>query len=278
MHDLQGASGTQHRFAAGDGTSLAYRAFGERDAPVVVLCHGLGANGKQFLADAAFFAGQGFRVLVPDLRGHGLSAAPTGYPAEGFTIAAMADDLVALLDHAGADRVHWVGNSLGGILALHMLADHGARFATFTTFGTSWSLDLPAISGPAVTLLYRLFGASLLARMTAAGTTRNRPARPLVADMLAGFDPKVGRVISDQVRRYDLTANALAFVGPMLVLVGGRDSAVNRRLRPTLARVGSRPNLSVVELPEGGHMANLDATDALRAALLQFWAANPAMS
>ncbi|QDZ11503.1 alpha/beta fold hydrolase [Devosia ginsengisoli] len=275
MPNFDDPSGAERRFAAVDGTRLAYRKFGRRDAPVVVLCHGLGANGRQFLADAACFAGHGYRVLVPDLRGHGLSDAPAGYPAEGFTIAAMAEDLVGLLDHAGADRVHWVGNSLGGILALHMLERHGGRFASFTTFGTSWSLDLPAISGPAVTVLYRLFGASLLARMAAAGTTRHRPARPLVADMLAGFDPKVGRVISDQVRRYDLTANALAFAGPMLVLVGGRDIAVNRRLRPTLARVVPRANLSVVELPEGGHMANLDAAEALRTALLAFWAVNP---
>ena len=275
MHDRLAPAGTQHSFDAADGTRLAYRAFGDPGAAPVVLCHGLGANCRQFLADAAFFASHGYRVLVPDLRGHGASASPPGYPETGFTIAVMAQDMVTLLDHAGAERVHWVGNSLGGIVALHMLDRYGPRFATLTTFGMSYSLDLPAISAPAVVWLYRLFGASRLARLTAAGTTRHRPSRPLVADMLAGFDPQVGRAVSSQVRRYDLTANALAHAGPMLVLVGGHDSAVNRRLRPALAQIGPRPNLTVIDLPDGGHMANLDATDPLRAALLDFWAANP---
>ena len=73
------------------------------------------------------------------------------------------------------------------------------------------------------------------------------------------------------MRRYDLTANALGFAGPMLILVGGRDHAVNQALRPALKRIGPRANWTVVEIPEGGHCANLDATDAVRAALLGFW-------
>ena len=32
-----------------------------------------------------------------------------------------------------------------------------------------------------------------------------------------------------------------------------------------------RPNFTLVEMPEGGHCANLDATDQLRAELLRFW-------
>lgn len=265
---------TLRSFTSDDGIILSYRDFGPANAPAVVLCHGLGANGSQFLDDAAYFVAQGYRVLVPDLRGHGASGFPRDYAEAGFSIAMLAGDMVAMLDAAELDRVHWVGNSLGGIVALQMIADHSQRFASLATFGTAFALDLPAISGPALVWLYRLFGARLLSRLSAAGTTRHRQARPLVDEMLAAFDPRVGRAVTAHVRHYDLTANVLAFEGPMLVLVGGRDIAVNRVLRPALAQIDPRPNLTVIDLPHGGHMANLDAGESWRGALLEFWTLN----
>jgi pimeloyl-ACP methyl ester carboxylesterase len=60
-----------HRIARTDGLDIAYREFGAPDGAAVVLCHGLCASGRQFEADARHFAGLGYRVLVPDLRGHG---------------------------------------------------------------------------------------------------------------------------------------------------------------------------------------------------------------
>lgn len=258
-------------FATSDGVQIAYDDLGPRDGVPVVLCHGLGAAGEQLSADAAYFAAKGYRALVPDVRGHGRSGKPAPLRAEAFSIARMARDQIEMLDHAQAGPVHWVGNSLGGIVALEMLRENEGRFRTLATFGTSYALTLPPWSGNALPLVYRALGANLTGTLTGMTTTRNKAAQPLIAKLIRQFDPEVGRLAAGQVSRYDLIANATAAKLPILMLRGKLDRAVNAALGTTLAAMQGRPNFTLVELQTGGHCANLDATDELRAALLRFW-------
>ncbi len=258
-------------FTTSDGVRIAYDDLGPRDGVPVVLCHGLGAAGEQMHADAAFLAAQGYRVLVRDVRGHGRSGKPTPMMPEGFSIERMAEDQIAMLDHAAAGPVLWVGNSLGGIVALQMLDGHEHRFRTLATYGTSYALNLPPWTAGALPLVYRVFGAPLAGRLTGKTTTRNKDAQPLIAKLITAFDPEVGRLAAGQVSRYDLIGNAVAATLPILMARGKLDRAVNSALGSTLAAMQARANFTLVELPTGGHCANLDATDELRAALLAFW-------
>lgn len=254
-----------------DGVTIVYDDLGPRDGVPLVLCHGLAAAGEQLTADASYFAGLGYRVLVPDLRGHGRSGKPVPLSAAGFSIVRMADDLVAMLDHAGVGPVHWVGNSLGGIVALQLLPLHAARFRTLATFGTAYRLSLPRWGAQLIPLGHALFGPRLIAGMTAWATTRSPAARPMIEKLVAQFDPLVGRLVVENLSRYDLIANATAATLPVLMLRGGRDAQVNAALGPTLSAMQGRRNFSLVEIREGGHCANLDATEMLRAELMTFW-------
>lgn len=257
---------------ARDGTAIGYEEFGPPGGRPVILVHGLGAGGRQFGADAAYFAGLGHRVLVPDIRGHGRSGRPGDYAPEGFAIPVLADDMLAVLDHAGVTRVDWVGNSLGGILALDLLGRVPERIGSLALFGTAFRLGLPRAAAAAIPLIYRVLGRRLAAGVTGRMTVRGRAEQALVTAMLERFDPRVGRAIAENVRRYDLTRNALSYRGPILIMRGGRDRQVNRALAPSLPQVTARPNVSLVHLPEGGHCANLDVPEAFRGALAAFWA------
>ena len=254
-----------------DGITIVYDDLGPRGGTPVVLCHGLAAAGEQLAADARYFAGLGYRVLVPDLRGHGRSDKPVPLSAAGFSIPRMADDLVAMLDHACVGAVHWVGNSLGGILALQLLPQHEARFRTLATFGTAYRLSLPRWSARCIPLGYAVFGPRLIAGMTALGTTRSAAARPVIEKLVAQFDPAVGRLVAETLCNYDLIGNAVGATLPILMLRGGRDAQVNAALGPTLDAMRKRPNFTLVDVPGGGHCANLDATEFWRAELLRFW-------
>jgi pimeloyl-ACP methyl ester carboxylesterase len=262
------------RFArAADGAAIAYDDWNPGAAgPAIVLVHGLGAAGRQFDADAAFFSERGRRVLVPDLRGHARSRVAGPARPEGFTIPLLAADLEAMLADAGVARCHFVGNSLGGILGLWLLGRRPDLFTSFASFGTAHGLRLPAVSAWGLPLVYRILGPRLAGRWSALATTRNAAARPLIAACLEDFDPEVGRAVTENVRRYDLLANAIGFAGPMLVLRGAGDAMVNRALAKTLPALAGKPGFALVELPRGGHCANLDDTEAFRAALLAFWA------
>lgn len=259
---------------AADGTPIHYQDLGPIGGRAVLLLHGLMANGSQFAADAAYFAEAGYRVLVPDVRGHGRSGKPEPLTAERFTIPIMADDMLAVLDHAGVQSVDWVGNSLGGILALELMGRAAERLTTVALFGTAFRLGLPRLAADAIPLTYRVLGRKLTAGITGAMTVRGAEERALVTKMLADFDPKVGWAAAENVRRYDLTANALGYGGPMLLLRGGRDRQVNLALKASLPVMNRLPNFTLVHLMDGGHCANLDVPEAFRGALEAFWAAH----
>ncbi|MEI9900712.1 MAG: alpha/beta hydrolase [Hyphomicrobium sp.] len=264
------------RFSASDGVSIVYDEAGPADGVPVVLCHGLAASGEQFEADAAFFAEKGYRVLVPHLRGHGRSGRPEGFDPRDYSITRMATDLIEMLAHAGAGPVHWVGNSLGGILALSLLRPHREILRTLATFGTSYTLNLPRVGARLLPLSYAVFGADLAARMTAFRATPDREARALITRVMREFDPQVGHAVAFNLVKYDFIADAAAAADlPILMLRGSRDVAVNAALGRTLRAMEGLAQFTLVEVPGGGHCANLDAGEQVRHELLAFWAHHP---
>ena len=65
----------------------------------------------------------GFRVIVPDLRGHGRST----NPSRAFTFRQAAKDMFALLDRLGIQRVKAIGLSMGAKTLLHMATEQPGR-------------------------------------------------------------------------------------------------------------------------------------------------------
>ena len=112
-------------FTAPDGVSLAWHELGEGRA--VVLLHGLFSNAETNwikFGHAAEIASRGLRVVMPDLRGHGRSAAP--HEAWAYPPDVLAGDGLALVAHLGLSDYDLGGYSLGGRTAVRM-AIMGAR-------------------------------------------------------------------------------------------------------------------------------------------------------
>lgn len=251
---------------------MVYRDLGPRDGPALVICHGLAAAGRQFADDADHFAAAGYRVLLPDLRGHGQSGKPARIDPQNFALERMALDLVEMLDHAGADGVRWIGNSLGGILALSLLGTHPGRITKLATFGTAYALSLPQWGSPIIPFGAGVIGKRLTAWATAQVTTSDPAAKKLIAEILAGNDFRCVGATAHNCARYDFIANARRSTIPLLLLRCGRDRAVNSALGPTLEAMTGQPNFTLVGIPAGGHCANLDATAEWRAAMDAFLA------
>jgi len=120
------SSPTETRFFDSvDGQRIAWRELGE--GRPVVLIHGYFSNAAvNWLkyGHAAAVAAEGFRVIMPDLRGHGHSAKPhdpASYPADIL----MRDNL-ALIDHLGLTDYDLGGYSLGARTTVRMLANGAA--------------------------------------------------------------------------------------------------------------------------------------------------------
>ena len=82
---------------------------GPADGPALLLVHGWGGDGREWSLHAESLADR-FRVIVPDLRGHGRSEVPT----QGNTPLEMADDLAALVETLDCGPAMAVGHSMGG--------------------------------------------------------------------------------------------------------------------------------------------------------------------
>lgn len=113
------------QFASFDGARIAYREMGS--GRTLLLLHGFISDAQQNWMDtgiARTLAEAGFRVIAPDLRGHGQSAAPedaASYPPD-----ALAMDQLALIRHLGLSDFDLVGYSLGARTAMRMLVKGAA--------------------------------------------------------------------------------------------------------------------------------------------------------
>jgi pimeloyl-ACP methyl ester carboxylesterase len=116
------SSPTEHSFAAPDGAELVWYELGE-GRPVLLL-HGLFSNAHTNwikFGHAAEIASRGFRVIMPDLRAHGASAAPhdpANYPAD-----VLVSDGEALIAHLGLQEFDLGGFSLGARTVAGMLIE-----------------------------------------------------------------------------------------------------------------------------------------------------------
>jgi pimeloyl-ACP methyl ester carboxylesterase len=98
----------------------------------VVLHHGLGKSIVYWRAWVRLLA-PSFRVVAVDSLGNGASSRPRGYPWSIANYAADAEELIASLD---AERVHFVGEGLGGCVGLHLAATRPDLVATLTVAST----------------------------------------------------------------------------------------------------------------------------------------------
>jgi pimeloyl-ACP methyl ester carboxylesterase len=112
---------TLHHFRSRDGLELAYREMGT--GRTLILIHGYFStamvNWVRY-GHAAKIAAQGYRVVMPDLRGHGDSAKP--HEASFYPRDVLADDGLALVEHLELTDYDLGGYSLGARTTVRMLA------------------------------------------------------------------------------------------------------------------------------------------------------------
>ncbi|WP_293576865.1 alpha/beta fold hydrolase [Phaeobacter sp.] len=105
--------------------ALSFRDEGSGDP--VLLIHGVGSDLESWDGVLAHLS-QHRRYIRFDLRGHGASRRTPG----PYTLAGLADDAVALLDHLGVQTASVIGFSLGGLIAQQIALSHPERLRCVT--------------------------------------------------------------------------------------------------------------------------------------------------
>ncbi len=242
--------------------------------PVVVLLHGFPLDRSIWKAQATTL-GARYRVIAPDLRGHGETPAPEGiYPMDD-----MADDVVELLDALKITEPVVVGGlSMGGYVALSMAVRHPRRLRGLMLINTRAAADPPATAqvreelarqveaagsaGPAVaTMLPKLFGP----------TARTR--RPeVVAAVAERMEKTPARGVAGALRgmagRPDRTADLPRITLPTLVVAGADDALIPIDESTRMAE--ALPGAQLVVIPDVGHLAPVEDPEATSAAIRKF--------
>ncbi len=123
-----------------EGFTISYEVAGDPEAPPVVLLHGFTSDNRMWLPVAGALA-EDYRVIAPDLRGHGATSAPE--TLETYTMETYAEDLRALLDHLEVDICALAGCSFGGMVALQFATSWPERLAGLVLSDTSAAFEHP---------------------------------------------------------------------------------------------------------------------------------------
>lgn len=115
-----------------NGRSVAYRLLGSDVNPLIVLAHPLGMS-QAVWDDIIPALLPRYRVLTWDLPGHGASQAASGAQ---ITPADLAAEALALAELAAAERFHFAGTSIGGVVGQQLIAEHSDRLLSATLTNT----------------------------------------------------------------------------------------------------------------------------------------------
>jgi pimeloyl-ACP methyl ester carboxylesterase len=264
----------QHMTASRDGVEIAYATYGTRDggdSPAVVLVHGWSGN-RAYWAYQIDVLAERYHVTAVDLGGHGES----GLGRDDWNLAAFGDDVVAVIDEVGAQKVALVGHSMGGDAVVHAARRLGDRVVGLVWVDTFRSLGDEPESPPEAVEAFLApflddFGAAVerfvrtmfpedadggLVDQIAAGMAaapqevalgclryaRNREppilaALPHIAAPIVAINPGIGPTDVDAMRRHGVEAIVLEDVGHFLMIEG--PDRFNPVLAATLASFGN---------------------------------------
>ena len=239
---------------------------GPADGPPLLLIHSLGTEARVWQPQAEALAGR-YRVIRPDLRGHGLS----GVTAGAGSMARFAADMVAVLDALGMARAHVGGLSIGGMVAQALAAQAPGRVASLMLCDTALAIP-PATLWRERAATVRAQGmASVEAAVVSRWVTPaalNTPDTEGLRAMLRRTPPEGYAAAAEAIAAADLSAGTARLRLPALVLVGAEDVATPPASAAALA--AAIPGSALIEISGAAHIPTYEQGGAVTEAMRRF--------
>ncbi len=247
--------------------NLHYQIEGRADAPVLVLSNSLGTELGMWAPQMPRLL-QHFRVLRHDARGHGRSQVTPG----PYTIAQLAGDVVALLDHLQIERAHFCGLSMGGMIGMWLGAYQPARIERLVLSNTAARIPPPEAWNARIDKVNRegmaAIAPAVIERWFTPGFVARAPQQVEVVRGMLLATPAAGYVANcAAVRDMDQRDGLGAIRAPTLVIAGSHDKSTpppdGRFIAQQIARA------RYLEL-DAAHLSNWEQAEPYTAAIVDF--------
>jgi pimeloyl-ACP methyl ester carboxylesterase len=240
----------------------------------VVLLHAFPLDSRMWLPQVEALAG--YEVIVPDLRGFGAGVALAG---EVSDMDLLADDIAMLLDERKLERVVLCGLSMGGYVALAFARRHMDRLGGLVLCDTRAGADSDDARAARMAMVERVLAEgveflpeAMVPRLLGETTRNERPELvQLVTQTILDQHPRgIAAAQRGMAARPDSTGVLSRITLPTLVITGLQDAFIGPEESREMA--ASIRDSRLVQVPDAGHLVNLEKADMVNEALLDFLA------
>jgi 3-oxoadipate enol-lactonase len=257
-----------------EGVSLHYRVQGSGEP--LLLVHGFPLSAQLWEPIIPHLERE-YRLIVPDLRGHGESGA-----SERVSMGRFAADLATLLDHLDERRpVVPVGLSMGGYICFEFLRRYPDRVRALVLANTRAAPDTPEQARGRHETAERVLreGSTVVAdqmleKLFAPGAPRELRDR-WHRIMAATPPPGVAAALEAMAQRPDSYEALRSFERPVLIIAGAEDAIIP--VADAEAMAGAAPDARLEVIPAAGHLTPLEQPDRFVEALRGFLDSLPSL-
>ncbi|VIO75441.1 alpha/beta fold hydrolase [Bradyrhizobium ivorense] len=254
---------------ADDGVRLYFEETGSGHP--VILVHEFAGDLRSYEPQMRHF-GKRYRTIAYNARGFPPSDVPE--QVASYSQARAADDILAVLDHIGADKAHIVGLSMGGFATLHFGLRHHARALSLCIGGCGYGAELDKretfrAEADVIANTIRKDGMPAFAERYAYGPTRvqyeNKDPRGhaefkamLAEHSAVGSANTQQGVQKERPSLYTLTDEMKRITVPTLIITGDEDWPC---LLPGILMKQNIPFAALAVMPNCGHAINIEEPD-----------------
>ncbi|WP_347548568.1 alpha/beta hydrolase [Pseudalkalibacillus hwajinpoensis] len=241
-------------------TPLYYEDYGPKDAPVLVFSHSLFFSSYMFHHQVEHFS-KDYRVICYDHRGQGRSG--KSY-LENLSMDTLTDDAAALIEALGISKCHFIGNSMGGFIALRLAARRSDLLSSCVVLGSSGEAEYkqaefqPLVSqlqnhgaeGVVDTLMYIMFGDASLEAV------EFEKERNYWRTYMKKLETDIGDAAHQVIHRTSILEELSGVKMPVLAVAGEQDHAYTIQLSENIAKAVENGRCEV--LGRAGHSVALE--------------------
>jgi 3-oxoadipate enol-lactonase/4-carboxymuconolactone decarboxylase len=246
------------------GANLYWKRDGRDDAPALILLNSIGTDMDLWDGVLPHLRDR-FALLRIDTRGHGASIAEPG----DYSLAMLADDVLAVADAAGLDRFSIAGVSLGGMIGMEVALRAPGRMEKLLPTCTSATMDSASWNDRIAKV--RGEGMAAIADL-AMGRFLSDLAEPAIYEavrrQLLAMDAQSYAGCGAAIRDMDLADRIGDIACPTLVVTGTRDTSTpfEGHGEHLLARIPGAAHVALA----AAHLAPLEAPEALAGVITSF--------